>query len=251
MLKRLITVLLLLLISNIVLPCTLLQEKKIPNVWLQLADTRTASTLQWVTLILIGNLLCEGSVEWRYLQRCSATAMYYAQNPDPNTLQILKSHDFCFLGAINENAWAFSSSTGDGVGQTMWIEGAFPTRHSLVKIMQGMDDIHNSSVHILNTAYKELFNLTDVMITKVVTVLEPWSVLRKCCGSQMSASWRLSLHGESDLKTHDCYGHDIKSVETRYAHSSPYTHSPPIYPIHTLPPYKVYRSTSRVRFAPP
>jgi hypothetical protein len=60
--------------------------------------------------------------------------------------------------------------------------------------------------------YQPFFNVSVQDMTDVARYMEVWEVLRLCCGSQMSKSYRSKLTGKSSAP-HKCDMYDISAVE--------------------------------------
>lgn len=219
----------LLLLCSLVgdIPCLLAQEclalknGTIPNVWLQIGDQRTASTLQYVTLILIGSLLCENeNIDWHYLQKPWGQTIELVHNEDPTRLRVVKTHDFNFIQQITDETWIFYS--GD---QAWWLLETFPGHPIILEAR--VEEVFYSSFNILNTKYRSVFNLSDKMVRILAEVVEAWVPLRKCCGPQMSDSWRKYLLGvEGGNPDHECLVYNSTALEARYLDLSEKYHLP-------------------------
>jgi hypothetical protein len=72
--------------------CPAVRDGRIPNIWVQLGPPRTASTVQYVTLLLIGHIFCPQlytSFVWRPGNSTNKLNVSYN---NPNGLQIYKIH---------------------------------------------------------------------------------------------------------------------------------------------------------------
>lgn len=183
--------------------CRALEEKRFPNVWLQVADTRTASTLQFATMVIVGNLLCgSGNVDFRYLQRLWDGTVGYVNNGNPTHLSIVKTHDFNFINASQPDTLLFTSIRQENKNfQRKWLRESYPNRVFFLTQLTGR--IEQGSADFINATYRVKFNLTDDQVEVLQEVVGSWEKLRICCGSQMSASWREYLHlNDMNLPSH-------------------------------------------------
>ncbi len=65
------------------------------------------------------------------------------------------------------------------------------------------------------TKYADAFRLTTPQRDALDEYTRHWEVLRRCCGTQMSSSWRAALQGTAadHGQAHACAAHDLDAVE--------------------------------------
>lgn len=175
----------------------------LPNTFLQIGDTRTATTMQFMTV-------------------CAAVSMKFLLNdPDarvrcgmiydefvgdvvdraPNDVYVVKAHKFTKsdvthakqLRDSNNEAWLFETTRGSLSGKQRWmanLTGAGPAK-TIVSTTEVAEDGYRAG----EAKYEEVFGLSAQESDILYEWLEAWDVLRVCCGAQMSQSWREHVVG--------------------------------------------------------
>lgn len=204
-------------------------SKHKPSAWLQLGIPRTATTLQAYTMILVAKRVCHGDeVSFQFIQHTNN--LKYMQS-DRHSLEIIKTHNPELVEHINGTVYLFVSASNEVQAQELeeTISKKKPTVVPFVAV-QLFNDVHNGSYRRIAEDYAPLFNLTDKDVIEITTLLDKWSILRMCCGPQMSRSWRQLLWLSEDKSNqtigkelsielpHPCSGYTdgLRSVEEEY-----------------------------------
>ena len=66
--------------------------------------------------------------------------------------------------------------------------------------------------------FKPIFDLSDGQVAELIEYITPWSVLRRCCGTQMSATYRAILQTLNTTSTSPCSTYDIDEAERFVMH---------------------------------
>lgn len=176
--------------------CSLVKDGKIPRIWLQVGKHRTASTLQFVILVLISKILCPGSF-YTFLDRITSKSKYVDSYHELDVLGVYKTHSFeniLKMGSQWENKWIFVSTESIHHHN----KSEFSHIKDKIKFIQPVDKAQ--TLNSLVSKYGELFNLPNTTVSKITRYIDLWSNLRKCCGPQASKSWRnkLSLGNQAE-----------------------------------------------------
>lgn len=172
--------------------CPAVKEGRLPNIILQVGDMRTASTLQYTTLLLLGQLQCSGSVIKRgFVHHTRDIRDVLAEQRDPNVLQIYKSHTFPHIESLPKNAWIFVSVSGES-NATKIVSDIKRKYHRDVQNLQSFNEVKHNKVGNLSS-YHQWFRFSAFPLNFLTSTLELWRTIRICCGSQMSAPWRKVL----------------------------------------------------------
>ena len=80
--------------------------------------------------------------------------------------------------------------------------------------------------------YQKIFSLTNVEVLLLTQYMRYWSILRQCCGSQMSKYWRKKLYGcpnssdpllEGNINYHMCDSWNLTAVEKKFMKTELYS----------------------------
>jgi len=180
---------------------------------------RTGSTFQQVLLCVIGHLRSE-SVS------CSGKKN--------SRLKVVKKHP------SNEelrltNSLLFTTVRNDAselsVNNFSWTEGKIAYTQIYARFVEcPLCEV---------SKYQKIFRLTDVEVLLLTQYMRYWSILRQCCGSQMSKHWRRELFGcpnssdpllEGKIDYHMCGSWNLTAVENKFVKSELYS----LIPAHRL-----------------
>ena len=236
-----------LLISN---GCHLIHQNKIPQLWLQIGEPRTASTLQFITLILFGHALCGEHMNFAFCEKKNFTECVTnitALSSNRHQLLIIKSHQFPHIYQTPNNSFIFLSITNNNSIYTSNYDNDINKyRHQYTlkynrrfPVIQLMNSIyHTDSIPLVN--YAKLFinkhtvigssssniNINNKLagasssillidstqIDHISIYIKLWSIIRRCCsGSQMSDYWR---HILTNSTTTDATNTNTKGATT-------------------------------------
>ena len=105
-------------------------------------------------------------------------------------LLVLKMHDRPPDVCRNKGCFVFSSHTNH---EEKWPESIY---------QQVLSEFRSTPLKI-SSSYKTTFNLNENFVDKLQGYMRYWSILRQCCGNQMSQHQRLILHGCADTISTD------------------------------------------------
>ena len=177
---------------------------------------RTGSTFQQVLLCVIAHLRSD-SVSCGGDQHAS--------------LQVIKMHPY--NGTINiDKSTLFFTTVRDNV-EEFKKSALFWTGGDTVYSQRFIDFTKCPLCEIGN--YRQIFNLTTYEENQLKQYMRYWSILRQCCGSQMSKWFRAELFGcpnmtdsvmEGKLDYHMCGSWNLSSVESRFMQTPLYMRVP-------------------------
>ena len=129
---------------------------------------------------------------------------------------VLKTHAKPSI-AQESAAWIFATSSDETKNGS-----ALRTRLSAevrrpIRLVQKRDQLRDLTRVVKETANE--FGLSDEDVADALDYLRPWAILRRCCGSQMSASYRAVLHRTAPANASFCSKLDIAAVESEFLRS--------------------------------
>eukprot|EP00750_Incisomonas_marina_P028229 INCI6545.1.p1 GENE.INCI6545.1~~INCI6545.1.p1 ORF type:complete len:323 (+),score=58.31 INCI6545.1:183-1151(+) len=176
---------------------------QLPNTFLQIGDTRTATTMQFMTICAAASIKFllndpEATVRCGMIYDEFVTDIV---DRAPNDVYVVKAHKFTKsdvkhamqLRDSNNTAWLFETTRGSLSGKQRWmanLTGAGPAK-AIVSTTEVADD----GYHAGQAKYEAAFGLSAEESGMLYEWLESWDVLRVCCGAQMSQSWREHVVG--------------------------------------------------------
>ena len=223
-------------------------DDPIPLHMIQIGSPRTATTYQQhiVCLSLFTKLLESPTYEHPVLGTLDTADMLqkmtctnnkqHAEYHPPDQPLVLKTHTpTMVLEQIDLEdktpLWVFrSTSHGQksfaNKGRTELDEKGYPN----TKVIQYVEDLKERG-HATVEDYQQIFRLTDIHVKELFEYIEPWDVLRQCCGKQMSGSWRNEMlpdwspnkSTDNLSEPHTCSEYDIDEVERAFIASALYT----------------------------
>jgi hypothetical protein len=198
-------------VATTALDCPAVREGRIPSIWVQLGPPRTASTVQYVTLLLIGHILCpqlHTSFVW---WPGKATNKLNVSYNNPNGLQIYKVHQDKLMEKINKDTPLYLFySTDKNISAKDKTKALKGKKVTYVQEMQRLIDSNDSLV----SDYKDFFNLSSRAVNNVATYVKYFSIIRQCCGAQASHGWVEYLRGNTN-KSHICLDYDLQDTELK------------------------------------
>jgi hypothetical protein len=173
--------------------CAAVRTGRLPSVIVQIGPQRTASTLQYATLLLLAQLLCPGAgIKSGFVHRARAMRAVLAEQRDAAVLQVYKTHTWGHIAELPANAWVFVS-TYDEKNTSQIASFVKDTYGRGISYIQNMTFVKNTNNIGDLAAYERYFPM-DIYPTETLTkALDKWRVLRLCCGSQMASAWRDAL----------------------------------------------------------
>ena len=173
-------------------------------------EGRSGSTFQFVLLCVIAHLRSE-SVS------CAG---------EPARLQVVKGHPANSVLQLGASSMLFTTTRRDDI----WQQLNFTIEGGRVSYAQRYTEFIRCPLCEVDE-YREIFNLTDIEILQLTQYMRYWSILRQCCGSQMSKWLRGKLFGCSGMDSYDIQGKldyhmcdaiNLTSVEESFEQASLY-----------------------------
>jgi hypothetical protein len=160
----------------------LLVSPVLPPIIVQVGPGRTATTLQFQTI-------CAMVVQ--IVKRSKSVSCSFKRF-NPNAINVIKSHRWDKLLDImppDAQPWIFlTSDIENGTGAPS-ISGP-----GVIKSIVDKSDVVRFGVESVTRRYQFIFDLTSQGMDDVMDYIQHWDKLRICCGMQMSADYRRSLH---------------------------------------------------------
>ena len=169
-------------------------QPRTPRLLIQYGQPRTGSTQQFQCLCVILHLLKPTlNVECKTGVANSSTAGI------PSTYALSSSHAAVIKthsGVPNhlgehQSAWLFATASSESEVQRL--RSAHPANSAFpLKYVQFMAELSRRG-YTLAAEYRSVFGLSDEQASQLVEYMQPWEVLRQCCGKQMSEIYRAQL----------------------------------------------------------
>jgi hypothetical protein len=173
---------------------------------------RSGSTFQFVLLCVIAHLRSD-SVS------CAG---------EPARLRVIKAHPRNMVLKLSESSMLFTTARDSDI----WKRTNVTWEGRPVSYTQDYFNFTRCALCEIH-AYTEIFNLTKNEIFQLTQYMRYWSILRQCCGSQMSKWFRgelfgcpyaLDIQGRTDY--HMCSAFNLTAVEEIFERTSLYTKVP-------------------------
>lgn len=210
---------------NAVKECELVKSGAVPNVIVQWGEPRSASTLQYMTLLLIGSFLCPNGFLSQYgyfpkldiqfnnnnyfnnnysnsldttADNSSSESVVKSDSKNKNILFILKTHEIRDLYIFNNNNTLLFASTHNEDRRKFMVEALqsriYNTTITNIQLFQLPKDVLDDNYYSFLYKYMEIFPMmTKEQMKKIREYLKYWMIFRKCCSSQMSLQWKYYL----------------------------------------------------------
>lgn len=183
-------------------------KRRVPIV--QYGTPRTGSTFQWYLLCTAANMklhdLGEGSVHCAFAPNASNAEQAIREHGHK---LVLKMHQPPPASCKSGGCFVFTSHTDN---RPKW-PGTLYQQVSTRLLVAPLAEV---------SRYEAAFDLSAADVTALHGYFRYWSVLRECCGSQMSLEYRLRLHGcandtilakdPDSLHYPACEAYDIREV---------------------------------------
>lgn len=206
----------------------------VPRTFLSYAPSRGASTLQYQVLCAAMYLLHADAPEnvdcyfWSGIQSQTLSTSH-------SKYSVVKTHIMPQnQDALRKHAWLFTtylnSSQTESIGQHALARQMSMDLRYEVKYVQDYASLGRLGYRVVY-AYQPVLHLTDEQTAEIMQYIRYWSVLRQCCGSQMSHDWRAQLQGNKKHAARvqpqstlypACEIYDLDALETALMHSSLY-----------------------------
>lgn len=193
---------------------------------IQYGPPRTASTLQFQILCAAMYLVHDHEPERCLCRFGTPTApgigtsqrfeVVKSHKYPPNPEALARAGALVFATATNSSAISRGRlewrATAQRLSQVMRLDVAF------VQITSHLA----RRGYLIAADYQRHLGLTDAQLGHVIEYIRYWSVLRQCCGREMSADWRARLRNDSGRTTHHspgsglypaCEIYDLDAVE--------------------------------------
>uniref|UniRef100_A0A7S1AFH5 Uncharacterized protein n=1 Tax=Noctiluca scintillans TaxID=2966 RepID=A0A7S1AFH5_NOCSC len=193
----------------------LFRGEGLPRTVIQFGTPRTATTLEFQTLCAVMSVL--HASEPNPVLCTYEYKLTYVENPEQ--FRVLKTHQNVWdwpANMVDDATWVFATLGGtDGEVQLGVLKEKFDIEPKYVQIMQDVKDVGTKLAY----DYQSVFNLSDQQIHDVYDYVSLWSVLRQCCGCQMSKHWRDVLlqktNADNTTTGKMCASKDLDDVESR------------------------------------
>jgi len=149
-------------------------------------QTRSGSTFQFTLLCVIAHL----------------RSSFVSCSEKPAQLQVIKLHPSNQIFASDDTSMFFTTLRHKNIwkeANVSWAEGAH------VSYEQDYSELERCPLCEISK-YKDIFDLTSEEMLQITQYMRYWSILRQCCGSQMSKWFRGELFGCQDVKGFDIEG---------------------------------------------
>src|SRR6056300_1405669 len=150
---------------------------------------RSGSTYQFTLLCVIAHLR-SSSVN------CSTSATSTLEQLQPAQLQVIKLHPGNQVFASDDTSKFFTTLRHKNIWKETNVSWAEGTR---VSYEQHYSELERCPLCEISK-YKDIFDLTSDEMLQLTQYMRYWSILRQCCGSQMSKWLRGELSGCQDVK---------------------------------------------------
>ena len=115
--------------------------------------------------------------------------------------------------ATRERLWVFATGFDADWNTTVDERDAIESHLGWpVRLTQQPAELRRRGWEHFATKYADAFRLTMPQRDALGEYTRHWEVLRRCCGTQMSSSWRAALQGAA-ADRHACAAHDLDAVE--------------------------------------
>ena len=203
----------------------------------------TASTLQFQVLCAIMYLLHPHATTCVF--KDTGKHSLFVRPPPEGLYEVIKTHAaWVHLppNASLQTLWLF------GARNSGEIEGANRSRDVTVRggsrirwpimYMQSQRALAKKGARAVVARYADIFHLNEQHRAQLWEYIEPWQLLRQCCGTQMSGAWRVVLqsHRRHDPSSHLCARHDLRAVEWTLMRSDVFRKLGPMGPAQLVSP---------------
>jgi len=191
----------------------------------QLGEPRSASTLQF-TAVCLAKLLqhpdedvqCIYNPKVDMLKACKGGGHLVAKEHWPNVSKYEealgnRTGDFEVVMSFRHGDKA-ESIRFKAEAEHLADRWGMPVLHT-----QTLDDLDEKGMSVIDE-YKSVFSLEDTDMEYLGKVIGNWSILRQCCGAQMSKDWRNELQGKKgrhwDVASKakpPCHDHDLDEIQ--------------------------------------
>ena len=124
---------------------------------------------------------------------------------------VLKTHtgrDRWPQNVTDGSTWVFATARDDHEAFGVYVKDV------QVKYVQVLQNLKERGITLLRD-YQPFFGFSQSGMYHLVSYIRLWDVLRICCGSQMSSSWRAALVNMARNTTHYCAQYDLDVIETK------------------------------------
>lgn len=187
----------------------------LPRQVVQWGAPRTATALQFQILCAIAFLVRhDSSTAVRCQYRGSGGSV---PPPAANRYDVFKFHERPAMPteSTRERLWVIATGLDADWNTTVDQRDAIESHLGWpVHLTQQPAELRRRGWEHFATKYADAFRLTMPQREALVEYTRHWEVLRRCCGTQMSSSWRAALQGAAaDGRAHACAAHDLDAVE--------------------------------------
>lgn len=205
----------------IILLCIILPSVPLPtppSTFVQIGEPRTATTLQFYTIC--------GALAVKYMSQpdvkiiCGFKQWKFVPNRRENLVLVIKAHaiddprtKFGLLKmkqTINNSLVFLTARNYSNPPQKAVLEKNFGLRVAHIAVTT---DVAQNGFRAGLTEYQRVFELSDNEMQILIEWLKVWSLLRICCGTQMSHSWRKQLAPTAAVACTSFRGNGTKNMK--------------------------------------
>eukprot|EP00421_Protoceratium_reticulatum_P019636 CAMPEP_0168387484 /NCGR_PEP_ID=MMETSP0228-20121227/15969_1 /TAXON_ID=133427 /ORGANISM="Protoceratium reticulatum, Strain CCCM 535 (=CCMP 1889)" /LENGTH=305 /DNA_ID=CAMNT_0008400721 /DNA_START=91 /DNA_END=1005 /DNA_ORIENTATION=+ len=178
----------------------------IPDLIIQVGAPRTATTLQFQALCATIVLL-KSNVTCKFATQLQESVM----GTKTGTFNVFKTHSFDEVREVQTYTrrpfWVFAT----GVNATAGLDGnVMDWGATAEQLEEGLNlplkyvqiqSILTLRGYLMVGDYAEIFSLSDAEKKEMLHYMRHWTVLRQCCGPQLSQDWRNKLQGKNSTRS--------------------------------------------------
>lgn len=209
------------------------QGVSLPLIVIQVGESRTATTLQFQHACVAMHLVHEtvGTSEHCFYlgtgDKIKDRDLVYIRDlfhkstsVSTEPWEVLKTHmDVSeVMEAISslhwqwrQRVWIFTTTAHSDFAKG-WRMASVPAHSDFATYIRATEDISRKGVSNLTTEYAKMFGLSPEQVDSFHQYMDMWTILRQCCGTQMSQHWMAVLQGRSRSYP-PCEQHNITQVE--------------------------------------
>lgn len=199
--------LLLVAVACVVADASIVDTSSDARVIFQMGHDRTGTTFQFQVLCAAACLAHPDEPV-----TCEFVAKLSDVSASPDKVQVLKTHGASLaLSGRREIPTSRLFVTANSTESEDWATTRDNMQKKLrvpIEYVQNFDRLLLEG-HAMAFDYGKLFGLDDTHTNALVSYMKYWEILRRCCGSQMSADYRDRIQGRPNHRSVDEYGYDM------------------------------------------
>ena len=217
--------------SNSATTASVVAEETLPEVYFQIGDPRTATTLQFAIVCAANAVrfmdVPNGTVVCGFGQKYTKKLKNSFDHPH---VTVIKDHKLLSVeksvlkhAHLGGKAWVFETTRNHTHGHAAQQMRKYDIPS---KVVVDTEDVKKYGFNAGRSEYEAAFQLNSTQSTILYEWVKLWDILRMCCGSQMSQAWREVLVGDVPVRESQasfgaspnaaisvCSSHNISQVE--------------------------------------